>query len=77
MTEPSKTEPISGDSAAASTVAAALSGETQHHLGLGKEGEKANYLKVRGYITVLNKSTAEEELLNYWMAMCSFQRRTQ
>ena len=60
-TEPPKTGPTSGDSAAASTVAKAVSGETRRHLGLGKEGEKANYLKVRDYITVLNKSADEEE----------------
>ena len=60
-TEPPKTGTTSGDSAAVSTVAASLSRETRHHLGLGKESEKANYLKVQDYITVLNKSADEEE----------------
>ena len=39
-----------------------LNGETQCHLGLGKEGEKASYLKVQDYVTVLNKGTDEDEV---------------
>ena len=61
--ESHKAVTMTGDSREAMTMASALSGESRCHLGLGKEGEKASYLKVRTYVTVLNNSTNEDAFI--------------